>query len=173
MDFLYALVKNCGTYQPDQDPLRLLQNYFQTEGAFTDTFIIALVVAIIGLVVFYGIFGMKVYKLATPAVYWTTLALVGLFTLCSTQIVIVGSKSAQTGFFQSSKNNFEVIVAELPEDDAEEALEQREDLEKKMSGLCAAVLWLDGCNAVYGMAIFFLLSIGVKGKTTHAKSIPF
>ena len=175
MDFLYFFVKGASTYGSEDDPLRLLHNYFETEGAFTNAFIIALVIAIVFLFIFYGIFGMKIYKLANRKVYWITFAIVGLLTFGATQISVIGNRSSQTGFFASAEIGpyFPGIIETLGEEDAQVALQQREDLEDKMEGLCDVVVALDLSNAVYAMLIFFVLSICVKGLTTHAKRVPF
>ena len=175
MEFLYFLVKGTSTYGPENDPIRLLQNYFETEGAFTSAVIIALVIALVFLFVFYGVFGMKIYKLANKKVYWITFAIVGLLTFCVTQFSVIGSHSSQTGFFASAETGsyFSEYIEPLGDEDSQVALEQREDLEDKMDGLCDVVVALDLSNAVYAMLIFFVLSICVKGVTTHAKQIPF
>lgn len=175
MDFLYFFVKDARTYGSEDDPLRLLLNYFETEGAFTNAFIIALIIAIVFLVIFYGIFGMKIYKLASRKVYWITFAIVGLLTFGATQISVIGNRSSQTGFFASAEIGpyFPGIIEHLGEEDAQVALQQREDLEDKMEGLCDVVVALDLSNAVYAMLIFFVLSICLKGITTQAKKVPF
>lgn len=175
MDFLYFLVKGTETYQPDADPIRLLQNYFETEGAFTSAFIIALIVALVGLLIFYGIFGMKVYRMATHKVYWSVLVIVGVITFAITQFSVVGSEDAQSGFFASAETSeyIEDYLRPLSEAEQQEAIEQRDELEDKMDGFCDVVITLDLINAVYSVLIFFLLSIVVKNATVHAKKIPF
>lgn len=175
MDFLYFLVKGVETYQDDADPIRLLQNYFETEGAFTNAFIIAIVLALVGLAIFYGMFGMKVYKLATHKVYFAIMAIVAVLTFAITQVSVIGSQDAQSGFFASAETGpfFEEYMMSLSPVEQEEAIAQRDELEDKMNGFCDVVIMLDTVNTFYSVLIFFLLSIVVKGATVHPKKIPF
>lgn len=173
MDFLYFLVKGSSTYGVNEDPMSFLKNYFETEGAFNTSFIYALVVALVGLLLFYGIFGMKIYKLATKTVYWITAGLVSFVTLVLTQLIVVGTKSGITGFFASVNDYFSTIVINLEGEQLNQAMAQRQGIEDKMDGFCSAVMWLDITNAVVAFVIFFLLSLMVKNITTHAKRIPF
>ena len=183
MEKLYFLVTQAKTYGTGQDPIRLLQNYFVTEGAFMHAFIIAAIVAVAGLAIYYGIFGMKIFKLATRPVYWCMLVLVGLVTILFTQISVIGSAKQQTGFFASAetvkytnvdgRNYFDQYIEDLTPEEAEEAVEQRSALEKEMSGFCDVVVSLDFLNALYAILIFFILSFAIKNMTTHAKKIPF
>lgn len=175
MDFLFFFVKGRETYQPESDPIRLLQNYFETEGAFTHAFLIALCVALVGLIIFYCIFGMKVFKLANHKVYWCTFAIVGVLTFCLTQFLIIGGKSSVSGFFASAETSeyVEEYFSRLDGDEVTEALQNREDLEDKMDGFCDVVAATDFTNSAVALIIFFGLSFAVKGFTNHAKKIPF
>ena len=175
MDFLYFLVKGSAAYSTDHDPIGLVKNYFEDGGAFNSSFIIALCTAIAGIIIFYGIFGMKIYKLARPLVYWIMFAIVGVTTFTLTQLLIIGSRTAQTGFFASAAQKFEeyaVQFADMP-DMQNVAVAQRDTIETEMSGFCSAVVNLDMSNAVIALLIFFLLSLLVKGITVHAKRVPF
>ena len=173
MDFLYFLVKGSGTYQPDQDPIGFLKNYFETNGAFTSAFVIALIVALVGLFIFYGIFGMKVFKLAKRSVYWIMFAVVGVSTFALTQTMVVGSKAGQSGFFGSTQAKFEEYVLPLGDQEQQDALLQREEVENKMDGFCPAVSMLDLSNTCVSLLLYFGLSFGVKRFTTYAKIIPW
>lgn len=173
MDFLYFLVKKSSTYGVNEDPMSFLKNYFETEGAFNTSFYYALIVALVGILLFYGIFGMKIFKLATKAVYWITFGIVGLITAILTQLMVVGSKSGITGFFASVNNNFSSIVLNLEGEQLNLAMAQRQGIEEKMDGFCDAVLWLDITNAAVAIVLFFLFSLVVKNFTIHAKRIPF
>ena len=184
MDKLYFLVSKTDSFQPDQDPIGLLNNYFVTEGGFVMALIIALAIAAAGVAIFYGVFGMKIFKLATRPVYWCMFVLVGVLTFVTTQFVVIGSRNNVTGFFASAEttrycppgtedNYFDRYVEDLGDEDAAEALQQREDLENKMDGFCDVVRTLDLSNALYALIVFFVLSLGVKNLTRHAKRIPF
>lgn len=174
MDFLYFLVKQSSTYGVNEDPSSLLENYFVKEGAFDMAFICALIVALVCLIVFYGIFGMKIYKLATKTVYWITAGVASLLTFVLTQFIIVGSKSNITGFFHSVNeyfNNSEYIRNLQGEQRTLVDL-QRDELENKMDSFCNAVCWLDVTNIFITLIIFILISLVVKNFTIHAKRIP-
>lgn len=183
MEKLYYLVTQAKTYGSDADPIGLLKNYFVTEGAFLHAFIIAAVIALVGLAIFYGIFGMKIFKLATRPVYWCVLVLVGAITFSATQISVIGSKKHTTGFFASAytakytkeegRNYFDKYIKDLGDEEGAEAVEQRDALANKMDGFCDVVIRMDCLNALYAILIFFILSLAVKNVTTHAKKIPF
>ena len=173
MDFLYFFVKSSEEYGVNEDPMSLLKNYFETEGAFNTSFIYALIVAILGLLLFYGFFGMKIYKLATKTVYWVISGVVSVVTLVLTQLMVVGSKSGITGFFASVNEYFSKIVLNLEGEQLNQAMDQRQEIEEKMDGFCSAVICLDITNAVVAFGIFLLFSILVKNITIHTKRIPF
>ena len=101
MENLYYFVTNMSTWT-NMDPRKFLYHYFVINGAFTTSFLIALVVAIVGLLLFYGWIGMTSSRLSTLTTWAVTLVLVGLVTFALTQVSVVGSLSSQTGFFEDA-----------------------------------------------------------------------
>lgn len=172
MENLYFFVTNMSTWT-DADPRQFLYHYFVTNGAFTTSFLIALVVAIIGLLLFYAWIGMTSSRLSNLSTWAVTLALVGLVTFALTQVSVVGSLSNQTGFFEDATQYAQQLREREPDETLAQFEQQVVQIRDLMDQGCDVTWTLDLWNTCISLIIFFVFSIGVKGVTRYAIAIPF
>lgn len=172
MENLYFLVTNMSTWT-SMDPRQFLYHYFVTNGAFTTSFLIALAVAIIGLLLFYGWIGMCSSRLSNLTTWAITLALVGLLTFALTQVSVVGSLSSQTGFFEDATQYAQTLRTIEPDETLSQFEEQVAQIRDLMDKGCDVTWTLDLWNTALSLLIFILISLGVKRLTKYAIAIPF
>ena len=172
MENLYFFVTNMLTWN-NMDPRQFLYHYFVTNGAFTTSFLIALVVAIVGLLLFYGWIGMTSNRLSSLTTWFITLVLVGLVTFALTQISVIGSLSSNTGFFQDATQYAQQLRETEPDETLMQFEQQVTQIRDLMNQGCDVTWTLDLWNTTISLGIFFLLSLGVKRLTKYAIAIPF
>lgn len=173
MDQIYFLVTKMTTWQT-VDTYRFLPHYFIDNGGFTSAFVVALVVALIGIAIFYGWIGTSVDRLATVPVWLITMIVVGVVTFGVTQAVIIGSNAAQTGVFSDIVDFSAIQQQGLPSDLVPQFTANVQNLKERLDSVsCDVVLALNIENAVLSMLLFFLISIGVKKLPPFTKYIPF
>ena len=172
MEKLYFLVTGQDTWT-QKDPHQFLHHYFIENGAFTTCFLIAIVVAILGLLIYYGWIGNVSNRLSTLPTWIVTFIVVGLITLAVTQVVVIGSLDNQTGFFDDVTQH----AQELRQSVSNNALTQFDtevnNIRNTMHNGCDVVYVLDLWNMFISLFIFFLLSLGVKRFTRYCIAIPF
>jgi len=159
MENLYYFVTNMSTWT-NMDPRQFLYHYFVTNGAFTTSFLIALVVAIVGLLLFYGWIGMTSSRLSTLTTWAVTL-------------VFVGSLSSQTGFFEDATQYAQQLRENEPDETLAQFEQQVTQIRDLMDKGCDVTWTLDLWNTAISLIIFFLFSLGVKRMTKYAIAIPF
>lgn len=172
MENLYFFVTNASTWT-DMDPRQFLYHYFVTNGAFTTCFLIALSVAIVGLLLFYGWIGMASSRLSTLTTWAVTLVFVGLVTFALTQVSVIGSLSSQTGFFEDATQYAQTLRAAEPDETLAQFEQQVTNIRDFMDNGCDVTWILDLWNTALSVLIFFLISLGVKRMTKYAIAIPF
>ena len=172
MEKLYFLVTGLKTWT-DRDPHQFLHHYFIENGAFTTSFLIALVVALLGLLFFYGWLGNFSNRLSTLPSWIVTLIVVGLITMVVTQVMVIGSYDSQTGFFDDVTQ----YAQELRQNESNNTVAQFDtdvdNIRSTMSNGCDVVYVLNLWNMILSLIIFFLCSLGVKRFTRYAIAIPF
>lgn len=176
MDFLYQpILEGCDTWTTDVNSY--LSHYFLStgEGAFTTTFGIAVGVAAIFLLIFYGLFGYVLDKFSTRLVYWITFGLTFLVTWVATNFIVIGSANALTGVFGSINDYKESLQIACGTDIAavEELNVSTNALVQNLSDGCDVTLYLCLINSIVAVALFFLCSILVKRFTRYATAVPF
>ncbi len=169
---LYFLVTNTSTWTSG-DPRQLLDHYFIENGAFTTSLLIALGVAVVGLLIFYGWIGMSSNRLSNLPTWLVTLCSVGLITLGMTQMTVVGSQDSQTGFFEDAQQYVPVLKEGVPDADMNAFNNDVENIREAMDKGCDVVYTLDLWNMAIALVIFFVGSIAVKRMTRYAIAIPF
>ena len=172
MENLYYFVTNMSTWT-NMDPRQFLYHYFVTNGAFTTSFLIALVVALVGLLLFYGWIGMTSSRLSTLTTWAVTLVLVGLVTFALTQVSVVGSLSSQTGFFEDATQYAQQLRENEPDETLAQFEQQVSQIRDLMDKGCDVTWTLDLWNTAISLIIFFFISLGVKRMTKYAIAIPF
>lgn len=175
MDKIYFLVSTCETWL-NKDGNGYLNNYFIDEGGFTNALLIAIAVAVVAAIVFYGVIGMKFNRLANLAVWLVTLAADAIVTFFVTQLMIIGSRDGNTGIFQSITNFRGTKLQEIPVDNIQgrtDLSNATDQLVNLLSNGCDVTTYLNVTNVVLAVVVFFVISICVKGITIHAKHVPF
>ena len=140
------------------------------------SFLIALAVAVVGLIVFYGWFANFSYRLTNLGVWLTVLALVGIITIALTKVVVIGDSETKSGFFAAAETYCDKkidINNESPEVCKQITSNYNEVVEKMKEPACEVSINLYLTNLILSLLMFFGLSIVVKNFTIHGKSIPF
>lgn len=173
MEKLYFLVSKCELYQ-SKGLCDFFGNYFSEGSGFMTSFLIALAVAVVGLIVFYGWFANFSYRLTNLGVWLTVLALVGIITIALTKVVVIGDSEPKSGFFAAANTYWEnKIENESPEICKQITSNYNEVVEKMKEPACEVSINLYLTNLILSLLMFFGLSIVVKNFTIHGKSIPF
>lgn len=175
MDKIYFFVTNCSTWQ-DQDPNQYLSNYFIDGSGFLNSFLIALIVAVIFAAVFYGWIGMAVERLSNLGVWLGGLVLDGIVAFIATKLLVIGSQSAQNGIFSSIAEHQSQLSSQIPVADQaghQQLTNTTQQLIDTLSNNGDVVISLLIGTAVISIILYFLISICVKGLTTHATHVPF
>lgn len=177
MDNLYFFVTQMTTTWNQFDPRGFLNHYFIENGAFVTCFLIALAVAVVGLLLFYGWIGMASSKLSKLSTWLVTFVCVGLITMAATQMVVIGSDASNTGFFRDAteyaQNKLRPDANKISPEEGQKFEREFNDIREKMDKGCDVVYVLDLWNTGISLIIFFVGSIGVKRLTRYAISIPF
>lgn len=171
MENLYYLVMRMTTWT-DNDPRQFLHHYFVQEGAFVTCFAIALAIAVIGLLVFYGWFGMASNRLSNRTVWFVTLIVVGLVTLAVTQLVVIGSLDSLTGFFNDVASHASDLRQNVPQDQVGIFDLQVQQIKDTISKGCDVTWALDLWNTAISLIIFVVMSFVVKRFTRYAIAVP-
>lgn len=172
MENLYYLVMRMETWIQN-DPRQFLYHYFVTDGAFVTSFAIALAIAVIGLLVFYGWFGMVSNRLSNRTVWFVTFVVVGLVTFALTQLIVIGSLDNLTGFFNDAANYASELKRNVPKEQLPIFNAQVEQIKNAISDGCDVTWALDLWNTLISLIIFFVGSILAKRFTKYAIAIPF
>ena len=172
IETIYSIVTNMSTWT-GADPRQFLHHYFIVNGAFTTALLIALAVAAVALLLFYGWIGMQSNRLSNFNVWLVTLICATLCTAGITQLSVIGSDEGQTGFFADAADYAQTTLRPNTPNEAIVQFEQDYDnIVKTMDGACDVVLALDLWNALLTIIVFVALSFGVKGFTRYAISVP-
>lgn len=178
MDFLYEWIfEKCEIELPEGVRglvSSILGQYFGSNGdgqAFFKAFCVAVVVAVVFIIVYYGIFGMKLDKLATRPIYWITFVITGVVSFFATHLIIIGNESNNSGIFGYIDDFMEHSANNYPD---KEALGNAVDALTEHINNWGDLVW-DLCleNAAISAVIFLILSLIVKRFTHYAKVIPF
>lgn len=172
MEKLYFLVTRMTTWT-ENDPRQFLDHYFIESGAFTTSFLIALVIAICGLLLFYGWIGMSSTRLSNGATWVVTLLAVGLITLVVTQVAVIGSLDSQTGFFENATQYAQQLRGQEPNETIAEFEQLAQNIRETMDKGCNVVYALDLWNTFLAVIIFFAGSVVAKRYTRYAIAVPF
>ena len=173
MENLYFFVTSLSSFD---DPSRFLSFYFIESGGFVTCFLIALIVAIVGLLLFYGWIGMVSPRLSKLSTWLVTFVCVGLITMAATQLVVIGSNNNGTGFFENAQQR----RSELREGAVRNGQDEIDKLDSNYNKICDEMD--KGCDVVYvldtwnmgiSLIIFFVGSLGVKRLTRYAIAVPF
>lgn len=164
-----------GTELWQNDNYNFLSNYFNAGGAATTSFLIAIIVAIVGLAIFYGIFGMKFPKVGSNRIVWLVIwvAVFGV-TYLATDFFVIGDANNVTGIFDSMntqvselKNGAHVESIKVGYDTAYHAMVYQ------LSSGCGFNLTLLLVNSAIAFVVYGLGSLGVKRLTKYSINVPF
>ena len=176
MENLYYFVTTLTTWE-HYDPRGFLNNYFIENGAFVTCFLIALAVAVVGLLLFYGWIGMSSSKLSKLSTWIVTFVCVGLITMAATQLVVIGSDASNSGFFgnatEYAQTKLRPAAIKISPEEGQKFEREFNDIRGKMDKGCDVVYVLDTWNMGISLIIFFVGSLGVKRLTRYAISVPF
>jgi hypothetical protein len=174
MDKVYFFVSQLDGFV--NDGWNFYSQYFNDEGGFLYSFLIALAVAVVMLTVFYGIICNKVFKLSKPIVWFVFLCLSTGITFFVTSSFIIGNNDViddSSGFYGSieksyiAKTNESGVDADAIRAYADSIIEQVYEGESEVaSSLCTG-------NSIFSLIWFFLFSVLVKGFTRYGIAIPF
>lgn len=171
MDLLYFPITHCD-FWVKTDSYRLLPHYFIDNGGFTISFLVALLVAVAGIILYYFWIGFRSDRLATVLVWLCTLLGVGVVTWCLTYWVVIGSNDAGTGLF-GDITDYVAQLAPSHMDDTNFMVEIN-NFKQELAQACNPVtLWLKFWNSLISMLLYFILSLCVKRMTPFAKYVPF
>jgi len=155
-------------------------NYFLEEGGFLYSFLIALAVAVVMLIIFYGFICNKVFKLSKPIVWLVFLCLSLGITFFATSSFIIGNYEAEdsTGFYGSiettytnlsNKDNFQANPGDL-----KALIATKEDIIEKLGEKTSEVATsLCVGNSIFSLIWFLLFSVLFKGFTKYGIAVPF
>lgn len=172
MENLYYLVMRMSTWTQN-DPHQFLHHYFVENGAFVTSFAIALAVAFIGLLVFYGWFGMVSNRLSNRTIWVVVLLVVGLVTFALTQLIVIGSMDNLTGFFNDAATFASELKKNVPLDKLSDFTQQVDQIKNAISDGCDVTWALDLWNTAISLIVFFVGSLLAKRFTRYAIAIPF
>lgn len=175
MEKLYSLVSQCETWLM-KDPNGFLQQYFMSENGFTHAFLIALIVAIVCIAAFYGWIGMAVNKLANLVIWLSTLLVDAIVTFALTRIMVIGSNNMGTGIFHSITEKLPKVLETMGVDDEagrSMIISQANMLKDSLANGCDVTNYLLLTNVIVTVILFIIISLCVKGMTTHATHVPF
>ena len=177
MENLYYFVTQLTTTWNQQDPRGFLNHYFVESGAFVTCFLIALVVAVVGLLLFYGWIGMTSPRLSKLSTWLVTFVAVGLITMAATQLAVIGSNESDNGFFgdatEYAQTKLRPAANDLGQEEGRKFEQQFNDIRVKMDKGCDVVYVLDTWNMGISLIIFFVGSFCVKRLTRYAIAVPF
>lgn len=175
MKQIYFLVSQCETWL-NNDPNGYLEHYFCSDGGFTHAFLIALAIAIVAAIVFYGWIGMAVNRLANLGVWLAILFADAVLTFIITKMSVIGNSGAITGIFKSIDEHRNELSTQIPVN----ATTARDNLFNTttqiidtLSNGCDVTYGLNISNVVISIILFFIISLCVKNLTIHATHIPF
>lgn len=176
MENLYYFVTTLTTWN-QYDPNGFLNHYFIKDGAFVTCFLIALAVAVVGLLLFYGWIGMSSSRLSKLSTWLVTFVCVGLITMAATQLVVIGSEVSDTGFFgdatEFAQAELRPAANKISQEEGQKFDREFNDIRDKMDKGCDVVYVLDLWNTGISLIIFFVGSLGVKRLTRYAIAVPF
>ena len=175
MENLYFFVTNLSSWN---DPDHYLFHYFIKSGGFVTCFLIALIVAIVGLLLFYGWIGMVSPRLSKLSTWLVTFVCVGLITMAATQLVVIGSNNSGTGFFENAQQHRSELRRSAGDnhsgqDEIDKLDSNYNKICDEMDKGCDVVYVLDTWNMGISLIIFFVGSLGVKRLTRYAIAVPF
>lgn len=162
-----------------EDKYRFLQNYFVQEGASVTALLIAFIVALVALAIFYGIFGMFFPKVGENRWVWLGfLILTFVATWFITESVIIGNNDSLTGVYGSMDNWMSENILPDCGTDQTEIAEAHQAYDTMVTNLqegysCSLLVWLYGINSGISIFLYFLLSVGVKKLTKYSQNVPF
>lgn len=175
MKQIYFLVSQCETWL-NNDPNGYLEHYFCSDGGFTHAFLIALAIAIVAAIVFYGWIGMAVNRLANLGVWLATLFADAVLTFIITKMSVIGNSGAITGIFKSIDERRNELSTQIPVDDTtarDNLFNTTTQIIDTLSNGCDVTYGLNISNVVISIILFFIISLCVKNLTIHATHIPF
>ena len=175
MEQIYFLVSQCETWL-NNDPNGYLEHYFCSDGGFTHAFLIALAIAIVAAIVFYGWIGMAVNRLANLGVWLATLFADAVLTFIITQMSVIGNSDAMTGIFKSIEEHRSELSTKIPVNDTtgqDNLSNTTTQIIDTLSNGCDVTYGLNISNVIVSIVLFFVISLCVKKLTTHATHIPF
>jgi len=158
------------------DLYNFLPTYFETNGAATTTFVIAAVVALVLLAVFYGILGMFSAKLGGNRWIWAVCLVLSFgITWIVTDNTVIGDVNDLTGIFGSIDTQMSNEV--LPncggvQEQIEEAQEVQRSFNNELTDGCDLNYTLLFWNSVFSFILFGVLSFLVKRLTKYSKNVP-
>lgn len=174
MEKLYSLVSQCKTWLND-DPNGFLQQFFVSENGFTHAFLIALIVAIVCIALFYGWIGMAVNKLSNLVTWLCTLLVDAVVTFVLTRIMVIGSNDVGTGIYHSITEKLPKILNMMGVGDdtgRSMVMTQANTLKETLAHGCDVTNNLLLTNVIITVILFVIISFCVKGMTTHATHVP-
>lgn len=175
MKQIYFLVSQCETWL-NNDPKGYLEHYFCSDGGFTHAFLIALAIAIVAAIMFYGWIGMTVNRLANLGVWLATLLADAVLTFIITQMSVIGNSDAMTGVFKSIEAHRSELSTQIAVNDTtgqDNLSNTTTQIIETLSNGCDVTYGLNISNVVVSIVLFFIISLCVKKFTTHATYIPF
>lgn len=159
------------------------ENFFITHGGFSNGLLLALVVAaLLGVVFYFGCANNKKDStLATIPVWTGCLFAVGILTFLIANYVLIGKPNSTdnqsiTYKYSFYKANTEYVIEQTRsntnEQHAAELVRQKQDIENDLNkGKGVRYRFCFGC-AVYGMLLYYLFSLILKGFTCQGIAIP-
>jgi len=177
MKVVYLLVGSYG-----KDPLKVFDYYFRhgTWGGngYLEAGLIALALAIVGIVVFYYVLGRTSFKFSTKTSWWVTVAFVGLLTFCATSYNTGMSKPPKFGLQQALDNQWRKNTISIdPESSQYKEYEKcrRNHILNFQKGVFSVKPVRNLCfgNSIFAMFLFMGLSFPArKGPTKYCQNIP-
>lgn len=159
----------------ENDSYNFITNYFE-QGAAVTSFLIALVVALVLLAIFYGIFGMLFPKVGENRWVWVV-CLVASFglTWIVTDSVVIGTMNQLSGLFGSINEQMKTVLESVGsvESDRMEVGNAQNTIFTELEDGCSFNLTLDFINSLLSLVVFFIGSVLVKRVTKYSQNVPF
>ncbi|MGN0222922.1 MAG: hypothetical protein ACI4AM_02725 [Muribaculaceae bacterium] len=176
MNELFYFVTNSDAWGNDLSGYH--DNYFNTEGAFSELFIVALIMGVVVCAVFYFGFcnSVKSDKHATFGNWIICMVVAAIFGFVYSDFITVGSShndGTKSGFYQANVDYYNAQAAGCDGQQSASLAKQMNDIETDLNNYDDVRLPLDFTAAFWAVVWYFLASILLKRFTIGGKTIPF
>lgn len=145
-------------------------------GAFTDLFVISVLIGIVVSVAYYFLFcnSTKSNKGASIGNWCIAMVVAALLAFAYSDQITIGHRNSdnQTGFYQANEDYFTNSVF-TADQDRDNTYSHKQTIAEDLDNYKDVRLPLDGTAAVYSVVFFCITSMVVKRFTINGKTIPF